>query len=331
MKANPILIATFAVIFLCAGCTKKEAAPAEEKKSAEPESHVKHGANGEVIVTLDAEAQKRIGLEVVTLTPAQLAPEMKTVGRVLDPANLSGLVGDFESARASTDASGKELERAKTLVKSDNVSARTLQTAEATAARDVSQLEAARAKLIGAFGKEFAAQQNLPELTKSLASGSRAMVRLELPVGEMMPSQLAGARLVSLAEGSRPVAAKFVGTAAVDPQSQTRGLLYLVESNAANLSAGEAVTGFINVSGETQSGPVVPRIAVVRKDGLAWAYVQTSETEFTRREVGTDRPLDAGWFVTRNFAAGDKVVTTGAQIILSTEMSAAGFSDGEHH
>ncbi|TAL01444.1 MAG: hypothetical protein EPO07_08405, partial [Verrucomicrobia bacterium] len=287
MKSNSFFIAVAAVALLIAGCGKKEAAPAEEKKSAESESRVKRGTNGEVIITLDAETQKRVGLESVTLTTTQFAPEIKAVGRVLDPAGVSSLVADFISARAAADASGKELERAKTLVKTDNVSMRALQAAEANAARDTAQLEAARAKLIGALGKEFAERENLVEWVKSLSSGASVLVRLELMPGEPLPSQLAGARLVSLNEANKPVETKFVGTTAVDAQSQTHGLLFFVESNSSALVAGEAVTGFIKVPGNQESGVVVPRNAVLRKDGAPWVYVQTSGNEFARREVST--------------------------------------------
>jgi hypothetical protein len=281
---------------------------------------VKHGTNGDVIVTLDAATQKRMGLETVTLAAAQFAPEIKANGRVLDPAGVSSLAADFISARANAEASGKELERAQTLVKSDNVSTRALQAAEASAARDVAQLEAARSKLIGALGRELAAREDLAGWVKSLTSGAGALVRLDLPAGEASPSQLTGARVVSLGENARPVEARFVGSTTVDAQSQTRGLLFLIESNSSALATGEAVTGFIKVAGDAQSGVVVPRNAVLRKDGATWVYVQTGDDEFTRREVSIERPGADGWFVTRGMATGDKVVTVGAQQLLSEEV-----------
>jgi hypothetical protein len=327
MKLNSVFISIATAAVLIVGCAKKEAAPADEKKSAEPESRVKRGTNGEVVITLDAETQKRMGLETVTLAATQFAPEIRAVGRVMDPAGVSSLVADFISARAAADVSSKELGRAKTLVKSDNVSTRALQTAEANVARDTAQLEAARAKLIGALGKELAERESLAEWVKSLSSGASALVRLELMPGEPLPSQPAGARLVSLNEANQPVEAQFVGTTAVDGQSQTRGFLFLAESNSSALAAGEAVTGFIKVAGDAQSGVVVPRAAVLRKDGATWVYAQTGEDEFARREVSTDRPSNDGWFVTRGVAAGEKIVTVGAQQLLSEEVKGQGGGD----
>jgi multidrug efflux pump subunit AcrA (membrane-fusion protein) len=96
--------------------------------------------------------------------------------------------------------------------------------------------------------------------------------------------------------------------------------LFLIESNSSALATGEAVTGFIKVAGDAQSGVVVPRNAVLRKDGATWVYVQTGDDEFTRREVSIERPGADGWFVTRGMATGDKVVTVGAQQLLSEEV-----------
>lgn len=308
------------LVLATAGCSKKDVAPAEEKKSAEPESRVKRNASGEVIITLDTETQKRVGLETGTLAATQLAPEIRAVGRVLEPAGVSSLVADFISARATAEASAKELERSKPLLKSDNISARSYQTAEANAARDSAQLEAARAKLIGALGSELAARENLVELTKSLTSGASALVRLDLPLGEAPPGNLSGAQILALREGSKWIEAKFAGATAVDSPSQTRGLLFFIESNGYGFTAGESVTGSINGAGAAQAGVVIPGAAVVRKDGVAWVYVQTADGEFTRREISTERPVDGGSFVTRGVAAGDKIVTVGAQQLLSEEL-----------
>src|SRR6267378_586616 len=74
---------------LLAGCGKHEPEAAKTaEKSAEPEGHVKHGANGEAIITLDAETQKTMGLQVAEVTPANLAPEVRGYARVQDMSTL---------------------------------------------------------------------------------------------------------------------------------------------------------------------------------------------------------------------------------------------------
>ncbi len=69
-------------------------------------------------------------------------------------------------------------------------------------------------------------------------------------------------------------------------------------------------------------GVVVPESAVVWLDGRAWAYLQKGRERFIRQEVATNHPVGKGWFVTKNFQAGDYVVVQGAQLLLSEEFRA---------
>jgi len=81
-----------------------------------------------------------------------------------------------------------------------------------------------------------------------------------------------------------------------------------------------AVTGFLGLPGEAQSGVRVPREAVVRFNGTTWVYVQTGDDTFQRTEVALDRPLANGWFVRAGLKPQDKVVSAGAQQLLSEEL-----------
>jgi hypothetical protein len=65
---------------------------------------------------------------------------------------------------------------------------------------------------------------------------------------------------------------------------------------------------------------VVPEGAVVRTGDRAWAYAQIAPTQFERRQLEVSMPAARGWFVTSGFTAGDQVVVTGAQALLSEEL-----------
>jgi len=106
----------------------------------------------------------------------------------------------------------------------------------------------------------------------------------------------------------------------VDPQAQGQGFLLLVSPNPTRLAPGAAVTGFLGLAGEPQSGVAAPREAIVRYNGGAWVYLQTGADTFTRVEVPLERPLENGWFVREGLKANDKVVTVGAQQLLSEEL-----------
>ena len=60
-------------------------------------------------------------------------------------------------------------------------------------------------------------------------------------------------------------------------------------------------------------------VAVVRAAERVWTYAQTGETNFTRREINLAHPVADGWFVTTGVSPKDRVVTVGAQTLLSEE------------
>jgi hypothetical protein len=311
------------IFFSVGGCGQKEKdetkAPAAGK-AAEPESHVKHGTNGETVVTFDAATQKLMGLETAALQPAQLAPELKAYGRVLDVAPLTGLVSDLMATRAASGASQAELARLKALAAQNNASERSFQAAEAAAARDQSQAESARLRLLSTWGRAIAERSDLPELMQSLSSLASALVQLDLPAGQAVSSLPTRARLLTLADESKAVPAELVGRAPnVDPQLQGKGFLFLLKTNSVQLAPGAAVSGFLEFPGESQSGVELPRNAMVRVNGATWVYLQTGDQSFERREVKLDSPLSQGWFVREGLKPGDKVVIVGAQELLSEE------------
>lgn len=325
MRTNPLVFLAAVLAAVFTGCSQQSkeqpAAAAPAEKSAEPESRVKHGTNGEVIITLDAATQKLMGLETSALAPAKLSPEIKGYGRVLDFSPLASVVADLTTARAASEASQAELKRLKALAAQNNASERALQTAEAAATRDQAQVESARLRLLAGWGSAIAGRQDLPAFVQSLGSLGSALVEIDLPGGEPAPAMPAGARLLTLADESALARAQLIGPApAVDPQMQGRGFLFLVEPNASRLAPGAAVTGFLSMPGETQSGVAVPRNAVIRFNGTTWVYRQTADETFERVEVALESPLENGWFVREDLKPEEKVVTVGAQQLLSEEL-----------
>lgn len=322
LMAKGISAALVVIAFLAfSGCSQKGEKPAEGGAEKKEESRVSHGTNGETIVKLDAGTQKLMGLQTAALSIAQLNPEIKAYGRVLDTSPLASLVADLASASAASAASQAELERLKTLAAQNNASARALQAAEATAARDQAQNEAIRLKLIGSWGSTIAGRKDLPSFVRSLGSLESALIQLNLAPDHAVSQPPTGARIVTLASETRPLEGQPMGPApTVDPQIQGQGFLFLVSPNPMRLTPGAAVTGFIDVPGDKQSGVAVPANAVVRNNGAAWVYLQTGDETFQRSEAKLERPLPDGWFVREGLKPEAKVVIAGAQELLSEEL-----------
>jgi multidrug efflux pump subunit AcrA (membrane-fusion protein) len=69
---------------------------------------------------------------------------------------------------------------------------------------------------------------------------------------------------------------------------------------------------------------VLPRGAVLRHEGRTFVYLQTAADTFERKAVTLGRPAGDEWFVGEGFKPGDKVVTVGAQELLSEELKGQG-------
>jgi len=78
------------------------------------------------------------------------------------------------------------------------------------------------------------------------------------------------------------------------------------------------VTARLPVGGLVR-GVLVPQRAVVRWQGNAWVYEELSPGHFVRREIPTDTMLANGVLVSGSLSPGHRIVTTGAQALLSEE------------
>lgn len=293
---------------------------AEKKAEKKEEARVQHGTNGETFLKLDKETQERCGLKVAVLETVETVPQIKAFGRVLDPSILATQLVDLNSAKAALEASRKEYERLKKLHdENQNVSTRSLELAEAAVKRDELLVNAAQAKLRLAWGKPISERKDLPEFLDSLVSLRSALARIDLPMGQGVTNLPSAARIAPINADQSFTEAKFLGLAtSADPQVQGQGFLFLTETNS--LFPGTAVLAYVAFPGTTKKGLLVARSALVRYEGQVFVFVQKTDDKFEREEVKLDFPLKDGWLVTSEVSAGDKVVVTGAQQLLSEEL-----------
>ena len=314
MKLVPKIIFSLMAFFVIGlmGCK-----PAAEAPAAAPE---KAG------VTIDAETQTRIGLKIETPVATQWQPEIHAVGRVVDPLLFAAAAADYEAARATAKASQSELERMQKLAAGDNASPRALETAQAAAAHDAMAFKSAQAKFTADWGVHLAAQTNLDVYATQLQAGDNSLIKLSLPAGTF-PNPLPSSAVILLSEReSDQLVADFADDLAIDPATQVQTLLFSVDKK---MPPSLAVTGQLKIAGEPVAGVVVPADAVLRHEGKGWVYVQTETNQFARVEVALDRLTGNGWFVTENLSATNRIVTAGAQTILSAELSGGGFNTGQ--
>lgn len=275
-------------------------------------------------VQLDAATRERIGLQVLPLVSVELPDAVRGFGRLLDPMVLATPVYDYEATRAAFEAADREYRRVQTLHRGNiNASERDLEAARVAFERERAALRSARARITSLWGSQAVERDDLPALAQSLVAREAAVARIDLPLGTTVSGQPTVGHVVALASvNARPIDATVLGVAAdTDPTIQGRGFLLLVEHPP--WPPGTALDGWLTVPAEPRTGVVVPDSAVLRHGGSSMVYVQTGDGVFSRRVVHLEHPTTDGWFVTDGLAAGESVVITGAQQLLSTELGGA--------
>jgi hypothetical protein len=324
--ASAIVGALIAVVFLKKGSAAESAAatpPAEQPRVVVE--------NGEPTINLDEDTQKKIGIATTRLTTANTTEELEAFGNVVDVKELADFANQYAAARSQQQQAlakaafdERELQRLRTLnADNKNVSDRAVQEAAAMVAADNGQAAAANAAMQGTtaavaqrFGPTIAnALANRTALYQNLVSMHEVLVELAMPNGVAAPQTVrinagppASTTSGNAATGggaSSVVVATLLSTAPrVDPKLQGRTFFYL--ASGARLSAGMNVAALIPTS-RGISRVVVPPDAVVSWEGRSWVYVRRAPAKFARIDVGAAK-------------AGDEVVTTGAQQLLSEEM-----------
>lgn len=154
-----------------------------------------------------------------------------------------------------------------------------------------------------------------------VADFDRLIARVSLLAGAAALPTNGDARIVIIGDEDRALAGESMGPAAArNPMTGGPTYWFRIESQPGwMLQPGTPVMAYLPLAGEPLRGVVVPRSAVVRLAGLTWIYVQTTSDAFQRRMVDLHSPLAGGWFAASGAAAGDRVVVSGAQLLLSEE------------
>jgi hypothetical protein len=260
--------------------------------------------------------------------------------------NLADLRNNFgvataqaEKAKVSLDASRKEYERLAALHKDDrNVSDKALQAGEVTWRSEDANVRASQQGLNSAQEALHTGEQSLGVLQDSarqqwgnviagwLFEGSPAferlrqrldlLVQITLPSDVRIPSPPDSVR-VHAGSGTIVTARLVSPSPKTDPKIQGMSFFYLAPSQK-DILQGMDVRAYLPV-GQTLQGLFIPASAAVWWQGKTWAYVQKDLTHFVRREISTEMPVQGGWFIPKGFSAEDRIVTEGAELILSEE------------
>ncbi len=255
-------------------------------------------------------------LETAAVERAASSPAVTATGRVLDPTPFVQSFVERRTARRGAEIASRELRRVSALHReADDASEREVEAARLAEERARADRTRAEARFIDVWGPEVGARGDLPALVEDLARHARAVARIELPAGAAIPE---APRLLSLSAptlGRFELASERLGAApSTDAALQGPALLLLLGPGAP--APGTALLAEI-ASGRAASGVQVPDSALVWHDGHALVFVAHAGDTFETRPVVLGGALAAGWQVTKGLALGERVVTRGAQQLLS--------------
>jgi hypothetical protein len=308
---------------------------AERERPIKPPQRVSF-ENGGLVITLDAAAQQRSGLQTTTLHQTKHHETLRAYGTVLDLQPLVDLDNSYalanariDAAQAKLDASRAEFEREDSLFKTHTsvVTLDKLQAAEAAFHTDEASLASAQAQLRTV--EETAKQSWGPVLGNQLGEKGQTFARLvqrqeylvqvTLPPGVLIATPPTTATIQL--ENGQQQEIKYVSPATkTNSAIQGVSFLYTVPASS-DLLPGMNVLAFLPRASTTE-GVVIPKAAVVWLQGGAWIYVHTGPTTFARRAIVTDYPLPGGSYLDTKLKSGTEVVVQGAQELLSEEFRA---------
>jgi hypothetical protein len=254
---------------------------------------------------------------------AEAATKITGIATLLSPDPLTQLNAEIRAAEIALGFSRRTVERFKGTT---SLGEHRLDNAERQAATDATQVALLELKLRNSWGDAapFLAAENRQKLVDELSSGKTTLVRLDFPRSDERDPK--NVRIAALGGGEEtPVTTVWPapsGNLAM-PGTSFFGIM----ATGPGLRPGDRAK--VNAErSATTAGVIVPASAVVVFAGDSWCYVEDEPGEFERRRITLTTPVADG-YVTRDFAAGTKVVVEGASVLLSREADPAAFDDDD--
>jgi len=259
-------------------------------------------------VVLDSAEASRIGLTMAVLTPATAQGGRRLPGQVIPEPERTVTVRAPVAGRLTVAQGGRW----------PSLGERLEAGAPLGRVSDAQPLSVPIAGAVTAVGARPGEIVEAGQMLLELADHSHPVVRIAWPADGGRPSE----RVMLLPASGSAVEATLIGPAPeADPLTRQPAYLYRSRTRWAGAVPGTPVTASLQ-DGAKLEGVLMPDAAVVQWEGLAWAYLRRGPGEYARVRVSTEQPARGGWVVGPPLAAGDSVVVTGVQELLSEEFRA---------
>ena len=292
---------------------------------------------GKQAVQLDIELQQQSVIKTQELEAMEVREEVDAFGQIFNinglvelRSNLNKIKGQKNIVLSELAAANKKLKRLQVLHKeAANISTRQLQEVEAESITHQARLKTLNSELTdvrteaeqvwGSVLTAWAIDNDI-DAFEQLLSGKNVIVSISLRAKDTLPDQTEYVYVGR--NGNRTLAQKAVYISpAIESDSMLQGETYyfLADASMDKYRAGMHVHVWVPQTSESISGVFVPESAVVWSSGRPWIYIRDSEELFIKHVINNPVELDQGIFVAEGLEVGDKVVTSGAQMLLAEE------------
>lgn len=299
---------------------------------------------GAATLILSKASQQQSGIKTLALSSTQHQASTASFASVESVDSLLEMrtrylsaIADSNVIRSNIASKQQNAQRMQLLNQDDkNVSDSALQEARASLQAEQAKLSASLtlAKGIrdsmnqqwGSVMTDWATQASPKQDFLSLLHFQTALIKVSLPF-DVNPNAASTMRISQI--GGQAIAnARFVSAA---PQADTtlQGKTYFYLAPAKNLRAGMRVSARLDSQKQSSKGVIVPHEAVVWFANQAWVYQKLPSNKpdsdkFVRRLISTEVEIEgdtiSGWFNSAGFIAGNELVSSGAQLLLSEEL-----------
>lgn len=288
----------------------------------------------QALVVIMARNQALSGIQTSVLRQEDHRAEFEALGKVVNIQPLLVLKeryltvkAELNGAKALSKQAGQSYKRQEALYKHGVAAKRSMQEHEAQGLANQALVEAAKAKLVaianearlnwGSTLAEWVFSNSETKLT-AIISGQQQLLQVTLPVNKYLSENIATIAVEPAGIRSKARPASLISTSTLT-DSTLQGRSYFFSSNADGLTIGMKVSAWIPEPESQQSGVIVPESALVWYMDQVYVYVKIDKDSFARRLIKNFSAMADGYFVPNGLSAGDEIVTTGGQLLLSEQ------------
>ncbi|MGZ5012552.1 MAG: efflux RND transporter periplasmic adaptor subunit [Methylobacter sp.] len=289
---------------------------------------------GQGTIALTAKAQTLSGLQTITLTSVSDHPEFTAYGKAVNVQPLIELrkrylvaLTERNGATARFKQAEQNIKRQQDLYREGVASKHNLQVHQAQWQTDKALFDASgvQGKAIidearlnwGKKLTEWALSADSDQLSGFL-SGKKTLLHITLPVNKQLANEIQNIEVEASGNRSAAIKAELI-SAAPQTDATAQGESYFFQAGGNHIRTGMRVAAWIPEQGESLSGVVIPKSALIWYMDQAFVYIKTAEEQFSRRPIGHYSATAGGYFVDNGLRAGEQLVVSGGQMLLSEE------------